>query len=202
MPSAAPTVQRSWRTNDIVIAALIAVFGGVLFFLWNTAYGVISAPFAAFPPLKGLLLGGWLIPAVLGALIVRRPGAALFCEVVAAVGEALVGSQWGMAVLISGLLQGLGAELVFLATGYRKYTLPVAVAAGAAAGLFGSFNETFIAGYYADFTTQWKLLYMLFGTISGAVPAGLVSWLLTRGVAATGALSGLSSRSAHREPAL
>ncbi len=195
-----PSSRRvAWRTVDIVVAALIAVFGGVLFSLWNPVYEVISAPLAGFPPLKGLLVGGWLIPAVLGALIVRRPGAALFCELVAASGEAIMGSPWGMAVLLSGLLQGLGAELVFLATGYRRFTLPVAMAAGAAAGVFGTFNETFLSGYYAEYVLSWKLIYILCGAVSGAVLAGPVSWLLTRAVAATGALSGLSSRSAHRE---
>jgi energy-coupling factor transport system substrate-specific component len=35
---------------------------------------------ATYPPLTGLIAGGWMIPAVLGMLIIRKPGAALFCE--------------------------------------------------------------------------------------------------------------------------
>ncbi|GAA1347163.1 ECF transporter S component [Falsarthrobacter nasiphocae] len=200
--SQAASARRGWTTIDIVIAALVAVFGGVFFWAWNAFYGVISGAFAAFPPMGGLVIGAWLLPGVLGALIVRKPGAAIFCEVVAAVGEALVGSQWGMAVLLSGIVQGLGAELAFAAFRYRRFTLPVAMLAGAGAGLFGTFNDAFISGYYAEWVIAWKLIYMVFGIISGALVAGLVSWLMTRGVAATGALSGLASRNAHREPAL
>lgn len=190
-----------WRTIDIVIAALVAVAGAVLFWAWNAIYGAISAPFAAFPPGKGLLLGGWLIPAVLGPLLIRKPGAALFCELVAASGELIAGSPWGMAVLLSGLVQGIGAEIGFALFRYRRWSLMPAMVAGALAGLFGSFNETFVAGYYAAFSLDWKLIYILCGVISGALLAGAVSWLLTRAIAATGALSGLASRNAHRESA-
>jgi energy-coupling factor transport system substrate-specific component len=35
---------------------------------------------ATYPPLTGLIAGGWMIPAVLGMLIIRKPGAALFCD--------------------------------------------------------------------------------------------------------------------------
>ncbi|WP_226337983.1 ECF transporter S component [Arthrobacter sp. UM1] len=195
-----PRRRMAWRTVDIVIAALVAVFGGVLFWAWNALYGVISAGFAAYPPAGGLVIGAWLIPGVLGALIVRRPGAAIFCEVLAAVGEALVGSVWGIAVLISGILQGIGAEIGIALFGYRRFGVSVAIISGALSGVFGTVNDAFISGSYAEWVIGWKLVYVLCGAVSGALLAGLVSWLLTRAVAATGALSGLSSRNAHREP--
>ena len=69
-----------------------------------------------------------MIPAVLGMLIIRKPGAALFCETVAATGELIMGSQYGTTVLISGILQGLGAELIFAAFLYKKFNLPVSAA--------------------------------------------------------------------------
>ena len=106
------------------MAALIAVAGGVIFWAWSQGANLISAPVNAFyPPLTGLYAGGWMIPAVLGMLIIRKPGAALFCETVAATGELIMGSQYGTTVLISGILQGLGAELVFAAFLYKKFNL-------------------------------------------------------------------------------
>ena len=87
-----------------------------------------------------------MIPAVLGMLIIRKPGAALFCEAVAATGELIMGSQYGTTVLISGILQGLGAELVFAAFRYKKFNLPVALLAGAGAGLFCGLNDPSLPG--------------------------------------------------------
>ena len=84
----------NWRVVDIVVAALIAVAGGVIFWAWSQGANLIYVPVnAVYPPLSGLYAGGWMIPAVLGMLIIRKPGAALFCETVAATGELIMGSQ-------------------------------------------------------------------------------------------------------------
>jgi energy-coupling factor transport system substrate-specific component len=178
----------TWRVVDIVVAALIAVAGGVIFWAWSQGANLISAPVnAVYPTLTGLYAGGWMIPAVLGMLIIRKPGAALFCETVAATGELLMGSQYGTTVLISGLLQGLGAELVFAAFAYKKFNLPVALLAGAGAGLFCGLNDSFAPwGWSIAYAAGDKLAYIIFTTISGAVIAG--------------ALNSFTSRKAATEP--
>ena len=156
---------------------------------------------ALYPPLTGLYAGGWMIPAVLGMLIIRKPGAALFCETVAATGELIMGSQYGTTVLISGILQGLGAELIFAALVYKKFNLPVALLAGAGAGLFCGLNDGFLPwGWNIAYAGGDKLAYIIFTAISGAVIAGGLSWLATRGLAKTGVLSSFASRKAATEP--
>jgi energy-coupling factor transport system substrate-specific component len=192
--------RRSWRVVDIVVAAVIAVASGVIFWAWNLAYAGLSPAFAAFPPSSALVAGMWLFPAVLGGLIIRRPGAALFTELVAATVSALLGSQFGLTVLASGVIQGLGAELILLAFLYRRFTLPVALLAGLLTGLFGGINDAFIFNWFPEYTLDWKLIYVGLVGVSGVVIAGLLSWLATRGLAATGALSALASRRAHQEP--
>jgi energy-coupling factor transport system substrate-specific component len=191
-----------WRVVDIVVAALIAVAGGIIFWAWSQGANVISAPVnALYPPLTGLYAGGWMIPAVLGMLIIRKPGAALFCETVAATGELIMGSQYGTTVLISGLLQGLGAELVFAAVAYKKFNLPVALLAGAGAGLFCGLNDSFLPwGWNIAYASGDKMAYIIFTAISGALIAGALSWLATRGLAKTGVLSSFASRKAASEP--
>ncbi|QCU77291.1 hypothetical protein E7744_02975 [Citricoccus sp. SGAir0253] len=192
--------RRNWRVVDIVVAAVIAVASGVIFWAWNLAYAGIGGLFFAFPPSAGLVAGMWLFPAVLGGLVIRRPGAALFTELVAAAVSALLGSQWGLTVLASGLVQGLGAELVLLAFLYRRFTLPVALLAGLATGVFGGVNDAFVQNWFPEYTLEWKWIYVACVGVSGLVIAGLLSWLATRALAATGALSALASRGAHREP--
>lgn len=127
--------ETRWRTRDIVVAAVIGVAFGVVFWVWGLAwYGPFVALDAVFPPLRDLLYAVWLVPAVLAPLVIRKPGAALFAEMVAAGVSAFLGSAWGADTLLSGFVQGAAAELVFAFTLYRVWTLPVlAVAAVASA---------------------------------------------------------------------
>lgn len=177
-----------WRVVDIVVASVIAVACAAVFLLWNVGYEGPSAILKPLlPGIQGLLAGPWLIAGVLGGLIIRKPGAALYTETVAAVISALVGNQWGPLTIVSGLVQGLGAELVFLAFLYGVWRLPVAVLAGAGAGLAAGINDRIF--WYAGADTLFTSVYIAATTVSGAVIAGLGAWLITRAVARTGALS-------------
>jgi energy-coupling factor transport system substrate-specific component len=190
----------SWRVVDIVVASVLAVAVGVIFWAWSAGYAGIAVLTAAFPPLGGLYGGGWLIAGVLGGLVIRKPGAALYCELLAAIVESLLGTHFGLTVLLSGLVQGLGAELGFALFRYRRFSLAVALIAGALAGVGMGLNDN--VNYNAVWDGGWKALYLLFGALSGAVVAGLLSWLAVRGLARTGALGSLASRRAAAEPVL
>lgn len=186
-----------WRVVDIVVASVIAVAVGVVFWAWSQGYAGIAIITSAFPPLAGLYGGGWLIAGVLGGLLIRKPGAALYCELLAAAVEGLLGTHFGMTVIISGFFQGLGAELVFAAFRYRKWNLPVVLLAGLVSGIAMGVNENFL--YNVEWAAEWKLVYVLFTSISGVVVAGLLSWLAYKALLKTGVLSGLASgRAAKR----
>ena len=85
-----------WRVVDIVVASVIAVACAVVFLVWNVGYeapGALLKPL--LPGLQGLLAGPWLVAGVLGGLIIRKPGAALYTELVAAIISALIGNRGG-----------------------------------------------------------------------------------------------------------
>jgi energy-coupling factor transport system substrate-specific component len=181
-----------WRVVDIVVASVIAVACSVVFLLWNVGYEAPSALLKPLlPGLQGLLAGPWLVAGVLGGLIIRKPGAALYTELVAAVISALVGNQWGPLTIVSGIVQGLGAEIVFLVFAYAVWRLPVAILAGAGAGLACGINDRIL--WYAGADTTFTIVYIVSTTISGAVIAGAGSWFVARGLAATGALNRFAS---------
>lgn len=188
-----PRRSLRWRVVDIVVASVIGVAAGLIFLLWNIGYlGPKALLEPLTPGLQGLLDGPWLFAGVLGALIIRKPGAAIYTETLAAVVSALVGNTWGGFLTIeAGLVQGLGAELIFLVFFYRRWSLPVAILAGAGAALAGGINNLILwfAGADALFTT----VYLLSTVLSGAVIAGAGSWLIARGLAATGALDRFAS---------
>ncbi len=186
-PSAAKARSKQWRVVDIVVASVVAVASGVIFWAWGLAWNALSLPLAFLPGLSGLLAGGWLFAGVLGALIIRKPGAALFTEIVAAFVSMAIGTEWGWATLVSGLIQGAAIELVFLIFLYANWRVFVAVLAGAAGGAALGINENLV--YYAANDAIFKTVYLSSTIVSGAVLAGLLSWFAVRGLAATGALS-------------
>src|SRR5699024_851283 len=122
--------RHRWRTRDIVIAAVLGVVIGLIFTLWTFAgYAGIRALDPLPPGFGGLVTGVWLLGGVAGGLVIRKPGAARFVEVLAAVVSMLLGSQWAVETIYSGIAQGLGAELVFLLLGYRRFGLAAAALA-------------------------------------------------------------------------
>ncbi|MCI4062141.1 ECF transporter S component [Micromonospora sp. R77] len=181
------TDSNRWRTIDIVVASVIAVAFGVIFWAWGLVWSATEGAFAFFPPAQTLLYGVWLMPAVLGGLIIRKPGAALYCETVAAVVSALLGSQWAATVIPQGIVQGLGAELAFAAFRYRSFRLPTALLAGALTGLSAALFDFFVWNAAYDLSS-YRLPYALLTIVSATIIAGAGSWLLTRALAATGAL--------------
>ena len=177
-----------WRVVDIVVASVIAVACSVIFLLWNVGYEVPGGALKALlPGVQGLLAGPWLIAGVLGGLIIRKPGAALYTELVAATISALIGNSWGPLTIVSGLVQGLGAELIFLLFLYGVWRLPVAMLAGAGAGLACGINDRVL--WYPGADSLFTTVYIASTTVSGAIIAGLGAWLIARGLAATGALN-------------
>ncbi|MEO3744876.1 ECF transporter S component [Plantactinospora sp. B5E13] len=176
-----------WRTVDIVVASVIAVAFGVIFWAWNLVWGATEGAFTFFPPAQAVIYGVWLLPGVLGGLVIRRPGAALYCEFLAAFVSVLLGSQWGTMAILQGLFQGLGAELAFLVFGYGFFQLPVAVLSGALAGLAAAIFDQirYYAGY--DFASV-RLPFFVITVVSSLIIAGAGGWALTRALARTGVL--------------
>ena len=176
-----------WRTIDIVIASIIAVAFGVIFWAWNIVWGATEGAFAFFPPAQTLLYGVWLIPAVLAGLIIRKPGAALFTETVASTISALLGAKWGATVIPQGLVQGLGAELAFAMLFYRSWKLPAAVLAGFLTGVSAALFDFFAWNGGTDLW-DYRIPYALLTIVSSTIIAGLGSWALVRALAPTGVL--------------
>ena len=206
-----------WRTVDILTIAFLGAALGVAFWGWGVFYnGPLTALKIGYAPLMGLFAGPWFLAGVVGGLVVRRPGAALFCEVVAALVSMLPGTEWGATVLVSGILQGLGAELAFALLAYKSFGLGAAMFAGVLSAPLEwvfevvKFPEAWAdlpvlsvfaggGGWYAEWDLADKLVYLGAMAVSGAVLAGLVGWLLVRALARAGALSAFPAGQEHRE---
>lgn len=184
-PAASGRLQ--WRVVDIVVAAVLGVACGLIFFGWNSlGYAWYMTMDGLTPGLGGIANGIWFLAGPLGALIIRKPGAALMVELVAGFVSMALGNQWGWTTMYAAFAQGLGAEIVFAMFGYRRFSAPIAVLAGIGAGVGAWVNE-FILGNWAK-TVAYNAIYFSTTIVSGAVLAGLLGWLLMRALARAGAL--------------
>ena len=195
--STAPDSRR-WRQREIVITATLGIVFGVLYLAWVQLWVVAQALLG--PLALDILFGFWCAGSVTAAYIIRKPGAALATEVIAALAEVLAGNPSGLLLLLTGLVQGLGAELPFALTGWRNYRLPVLLASGASAALF-SFVYTWIRFSYGTLSPSLLLIMFVLRLASGALLAGWLGRRIAEALYPTGVLQGLGIDAAKRQAA-
>lgn len=188
-----------WRVVDIVVASIIAVASGVIFAGWDLIYKIPTVALdAVLPGFQGLVQGIWLFAAPLAAIIVRKPGAALYAELVAAAVEYVIGAGgiFGITGSITiGFIQGLFAEIAFLIMRYRVWNIWMVIFSGALSGFsnylyeFSPLGARVAVGYFSTY----GIIYFISAILSGAVIAGLLMWYVYRALAKTGVLDRFDS---------
>jgi energy-coupling factor transport system substrate-specific component len=178
-------MNNRWRTVDILVASVIAVAFGVIFWAWGLLY---NGPAEAIPlPGRALLYGVWLVPAVLGGLVIRKPGAAFYTETLASLVSVALGTTWGWTLVLQGPVEAAAAELAFALFAYRVWRLPVAALAGLFAGVAATLFDK-IYWYAENSWSSFGVPYILIGAASSLVLAGFGSAYLIRALAQTGVL--------------
>ena len=181
-PAAARVV---WRTQDFVLLAIIAVVFGAIYWAWLGPYIWVSG--IAAQPGAELFFAVWFTSGLLGGYVLRRPGAAFLAETLTAAAEVLIGAPAGPILLITGMMEALGAELVFASTGYKSWGWKTMLIAGVAAAVVAIPWNWFRLGYFALDPT---LLIALLGfRVVAGVLAGGAAKLLGDAIAATGSLN-------------
>lgn len=194
LSSAAPS--RAWSTRDIVVAAALAVASGIAFILFDWFYSVVQGIGGNF--VGNALAGFWLIGGLLVPYIVRKPGSALFGELVASLVEASF-NPWGAIVIVSGLLEGIGSEAIFLATGYRNFSAKLMATAGAfGAAVFFVTQPLWTQGYY-KLEIPTIVAYFVLRVLSGAILSGLLAKAIGDALVPTGVLDGFPIAEGRRQ---
>ncbi|WP_059049556.1 ECF transporter S component [Paenibacillus senegalimassiliensis] len=173
---------RGLKLSDLLVTVLISVVLGVVYHFWSSVYSLLSP---LFFQADELVYGMWFLASTLVFLLIRKPGVALIAEVAAAHVEILFGSEWGIQLVLYSVLQGLGAELVFAAFRYRKFSASVAALAGIGAAI-GSIIPDFFYGYVQDYAPWLLTAKYIMRAISSVVICGYFAYGLVKAVEATG----------------
>lgn len=185
----------AWTLREILIVAVLGAVFGVLYLAWVQVWLIAQAAFG--PVTMDVVMGFWFIVSIIAAAIIRKPGAALISELLAAATQILLGSPAGLLLLLTGLVQGAGAEAVFAATRWRDYRLPVLIAAGMGASVF-SFVYTWIRFDYGALAPGLLVTMFVLRCISGALLGGVLGHYIVEALYRTGVLSGLPIDHAKR----
>lgn len=158
------STKKLWALKDVLLLAFVAVFIGVIFWVLGPIYNALSValtPAGLAPFTNDLLIGGWMMAAPLASVLIKRAGAGVLGEIFAAAVEMLLGGQWGVATLLSGLIQGVASELGFALTGYKNWRW-VGIFASAVTGTIVTFAWDLLRSGYAEY--NFGLLVALFIT--------------------------------------
>lgn len=167
------------KFTDILITIMIGVVFGILMKFWDDLYIVIKP---IFPVARQLVYGMWFMVGPFAYLLIRKPGVALLASIAAAALSAIIGQN--IQPLYYGIVQGLGAELLFAMFLYRQFNIIIAGIAGIASCLAGFFLDWFYG--YANLelwaiTTKYGLR-----VISAFIFTGIFAYYIVRALEATG----------------
>ncbi|WP_210497290.1 ECF transporter S component [Microvirga antarctica] len=183
------TDKQGWTLRETLIVTVLGAVFAVLYLGWVQVWLIAQAVFGSLT--MDVVMGFWFIVSIVAAAIIRKPGVAFTAEVLAALVQILLGSPAGLLLLVTGAVQGAGAEAVFAATRWRNYSLPVLMAAGVGAAIF-SFVYTWIRFDYGALQPTIVLSMFVLRCLSGALLGGLLGHLIVRALYRTGVLSGLA----------
>lgn len=180
---------KSWKLKEIVLMSLFAVVFGIVYLLFLHV-GNVWAGFIG-PIAYEWIFGIWFIVSIICMYIIRKPGAAVISETIAATVEVLLGSAVGPRLILSGVIQGLGAEAAFAVTRYKRFDLSILILAGIGSSVF-SFVYGYLLGGFAIYSTGYVALMLAIRLLSGALLAGVGGKAVADGLLATGSLNGYS----------
>jgi energy-coupling factor transport system substrate-specific component len=185
----------TWTLRETLIVAVLGAVFAVLYLGWVQVWLIAQALFG--PVTMDVVMGFWFVASIVAAAIIRKPGVAFATEVLTAAVQILLGNPAGLLLLVTGAVQGAGAEAVFAATRWRNYRLPVLMAAGVGAALF-SFAYTWIRFDYGALAPGLLATMLVLRCLSGVLLGGLLGHVIVAALYRTGVLSGLAIDHAKR----
>lgn len=184
-----------WRPVDIAVAATIGVASGFVFWGFNYISMWLFPLMRTILPGTGSLFHAiWYFSGPLALLIIRKPGSAVFVNLVGSAVEMLLGNQFSVSfVFVSALFQALFSELGFALFLYKRWTLSVSMLSGLLTAIEYGFYLIFFQYQGVALLSAYGITHMICEMIGGVVFAGVMSWYLFIAISKTGALDRFAS---------
>ena len=179
---------KKWELKDIIMMAILGVVFSAVYlavFDGGVVLSTVLAPTGFSNFSFEIIYGVWFMAATLAAYIIRKPGVALVTEVLASAVELLMGNSGGVTVVLTGMIQGAGAELAFALFRYKKWDL-------ASMSLASVFSASFIFCYelyylnYIALAPGLLIAQLAVRFVSAIVFSGVICKLAGDGLAKTG----------------
>lgn len=142
--------------------SLIAVVFGIVFLLAvyaGAALTTVLTPLGlgvlGYEPFYGI----WYMAAIITTYLIRKPVVGIVTEVIAALIEVLLGNMFGVMVLISAFIQGVGVEIPFALTKYKNYSYKVTMMSALSATILSFIWTGFRSNYLA---MDWRIVLAIF----------------------------------------
>jgi energy-coupling factor transport system substrate-specific component len=186
LSSSSSSSSSKYSVFEIVLTLVLAVALGVAFWGWTFVYD-LAKPVLKIYGLSYLTAGFWILASVFVPYIIRKPGIALIASLMAAFVESLL-THWGMMSLLWGLVQGLGAEVIFASFRYKNWSLPILILSAIVASLF-SYALDFYLYEYSSLTLRLNLIQLTSFVVSSIMFAGVLSYYLGKRLVKLGLLN-------------
>lgn len=191
--------KNTWKLKEIILVAMICIVFGVAYLaaVYLASFIATALTPAGLSPLGNeIVFGVWFMAATLAGYILQKPGVAILAEVIASVIEVLLGNWFGPIVILAGIIQGAGAELVFASYKYRKFDGKVMYLASVGSCIT-SFLWSFVRSGYGKFSIPFLILLFCIRLVSSLIFSGLICKLMGDGLAKTGLLKGYELGRSH-----
>lgn len=181
-----------WKLQDVIMVAMICVVFGVVYLgaVYLASFlGTVFTPFGLSPLANELIFGIWFMAATFAAFIIRKPSVAIIAEILAAVIEVLLGNWFGPMVIVAGLIQGLGAELVFAGFKYKRFDMfTMCLAAGGCS--ITSFLWSFVRSGYGNYSIKLLIIFFIIRLVSSVLFSGVLCKIMGDALVKTKLLKG------------
>lgn len=174
--------------REIVMVVVLGVVFGFLYWVFVQAWNLLAIAMGPAGDLaQHVLFGSWLLVGPIAIAILRRPGVGVIAEMLAALIQVVfLGSPVGPLLLLSGALQGIGSELPFALTRYRRFGWGVFAASGALGAGLVFFWTAYRFGWYGQDLFTLRLMVQV---LSGIVLGGMLAKVIVRALERTGVLA-------------
>lgn len=192
MSDSKTAAKGGWKLQEVIFVAMLCVVFGVVYLAatyLSTGLVAVFTPMGIGPMGYEIVFGVWFMVSTLAPYVIQRPGVAIVSEIIAAVIEVLLGNMFGPMVIVTGIVQGIGAEAAFAIGRYKSYTMRDMLLASVLCCVV-SFLWSFIRSGYLAFSVPVLVLFFVVRLVSSVVFAGLLSKAIGDGLAKTGLLKG------------